>query len=64
MARHDPQDLARAAYAAYGEATGGLTHDGRPMPAWEDLGERIQRAWTAAARAVFHAVVTPPRTEG
>lgn len=43
---------ARAAYAAYGAATGGLTHDGRPMPAWEQLGGTIQGAWAAAAGAV------------
>lgn len=42
---------ARNAYAAYGDQTGGLTHDARAMPTWEDLGEPIQQAWCAAARA-------------
>lgn len=46
-----PMVAARRAYAAYGASTGGLTHDGRPMPAWEDLGEAIQQAWLAAANA-------------
>jgi len=48
-----PPDLGQRAYAAYGEATGGLTHDGRAMPAWEDLGEQIQMAWTVSARAIW-----------
>jgi hypothetical protein len=31
-----PDDhLARAAYAAYGQATGGLNYQGLPMPEWE-----------------------------
>lgn len=54
MAQHPiPPDLGQRAYAAYGQTTGGLTHDGRAMPAWEELGEQIQQAWTAAARAVY-----------
>ncbi|MGY4960365.1 hypothetical protein [Streptomyces sp. 900105245] len=52
MAQHSPSDLGTTAYLAYSEATGGITHDGRPMPAWEDLGETVQGAWIAAAVAV------------
>ncbi|SMF87242.1 hypothetical protein SAMN02745830_07245 [Streptomyces sp. Amel2xC10] len=63
MARHDPVDLARTAFAAYSESTGGLTHDGRPIPEWEALGEHVQQAWTAAATAVFRKV-TASRSEG
>ena len=44
--------LARAAYAAYGQATGGLNYQGLPMPEWDDLGEPIQRAWVAAVTAI------------
>lgn len=44
-----PTELAQAAYKAYGDHTGGLTYDGRPMPAWDDLGPTVQAAWTAAA---------------
>jgi hypothetical protein len=40
------------AYQAYAKATGGLTYDGRPMPAWDDLGDRIRHAWAAAALAL------------
>lgn len=43
---------ARRAYQAYVEFTGGKTFDGRDMPTWENLTERIQQAWTAATDAV------------
>ncbi|MDX5566907.1 hypothetical protein PYK79_31745 [Streptomyces sp. ID05-04B] len=57
MAQQDPipPDLGQRAYAAYGEVTGGLTHDGRPMPVWEELGEQIQTAWTVSARSIWDA---------
>lgn len=50
-------DLAQLAYRAYAESTGGKTWDGRDMPDWDGLGERIQGAWTAAAEEVRAAVV-------
>jgi hypothetical protein len=53
-----PPDLGQCAYAAYGEAVFGRTHDGHLMPAWDDLGEQIQAGWTAAARAAFTAALT------
>jgi hypothetical protein len=60
-----PPDLGQKVYAAYGEYTGGLTHDGRTMPAWEDLGEQIQMAWNVAARTAFQAGwKDSPRGEG
>ena len=40
------------AYEGYAAETGNKTYDGREMPAWRDLGESVQRAWIAAARAV------------
>jgi hypothetical protein len=45
----DENELAQGSYEAYAEATGGKTFDGRDMPAWENLGEKIQGAWRAAA---------------
>lgn len=41
------------AYEGYADSTGGETYDGRDMPAWRDLGERVQTAWIAAAEAVI-----------
>ena len=37
------------AYQAYADATGGKTFDGRDMPDWSGLGDKIQAAWIAAA---------------
>lgn len=45
-------ELAQVAYEAYGQSTGHRTHDDRPMPTWDDLGDRVQRAWIEAAGAV------------
>lgn len=45
-------ELARSAYAAYGEATDHQNYQGQPMPEWEALGERIQKAWIAAAGTI------------
>ena len=39
----------RRAYQAYADATGGKTFDGRDMPDWSELGDKIQAAWIAAA---------------
>lgn len=44
---------AQLAYAAYGAVTGHVTHDGRRMPAWDDLGDTIQAAWGAAVAAAL-----------
>jgi hypothetical protein len=43
--------LGRAAYAGYGDRTGWKTYDGRVMPEWEELPERIREAWEAAGAA-------------
>lgn len=48
-----PEDYARRAYEAYGATTGGLNYQGLPMPEFDDLGETIQCAWTAAAMVVL-----------
>lgn len=46
----------QVAFEAYNQARGGVTFDGRPIPAWDDLhGDKaaIQAAWEAAATAVI-----------
>jgi hypothetical protein len=45
-------ERAHAGYDAYAKSTGGKTFDGRDMPAWTALPERIQEAWVAAALAI------------
>jgi hypothetical protein len=39
-----PADLGQTAYAAYGQAVGGVTHEGRPLPTWADLSSTTQTA--------------------
>jgi hypothetical protein len=48
----DQITMAKLAYAAYGQSTGGKNFQGNPMPAWEALGDPIQGAWVAAVNAV------------
>ena len=57
MARHDPTELAKTAYRAYGGATGGKNYQGLPMPAWENLTPTIQTAWEVAAEAIARKVL-------
>lgn len=40
------------AFEAYNASRGGVTHDGRPTPPWEELGDGVREGWEAAARAV------------
>lgn len=39
-------------YEAYAAFTGGKTFDGRDMPTWDQLSDRIKGAWEAAADAI------------
>ncbi len=55
MPQLTPVEMAQVAYRAYGEVTDFKNFRGEPMPAWDDLGDTIQRAWVAAAKAVEHA---------
>ena len=49
-------ELARAAYAAYAEATDSKNYRGEPMPEWDELPVTIQNAWRLAAEAVRHRI--------
>ncbi|WNI16629.1 hypothetical protein [Actinacidiphila sp. ITFR-21] len=53
MRLDDSTDLGPNAYAAYGRAVGFRTHDGRPMPMWEALGDTIQNGWRAVAAEII-----------
>lgn len=50
-------DTARTTFHAYGRATAHKTHDGKKIPKWDDLGEKIQRAWVKAADAAGAAAL-------
>lgn len=45
-----PALLAEQLYRAYGDRVAWRNYAGDPMPAWEDLHERTQAAWIAAAK--------------
>lgn len=42
---------ARAAFAAYTSAVGGVTYDGKPIPGWDLLTDTVRAGWRAAALA-------------
>lgn len=46
-------DIGKIGYEAYAKFTGWKTFDGRTMPPWDELTDRIQDAWRAAARAIL-----------
>lgn len=46
------EELARAAYDAYGGVTGHKNFLGDPMPTFDDMRDTQKRAWQAAAAAV------------
>jgi hypothetical protein len=48
------QSLGRRAYEAYGASVDWTTWDDRAMPAWHELGGRIQFAWITAAAEVMN----------
>lgn len=45
--------LLKKGYDAYGEYVQWQNHLGRPMPAWEELPEKIRGAWAAFAREII-----------
>ncbi len=51
----EPHDVRRGriAYEAYAVSTGGKTYDGREMPSWGELPEKIRAAWVVAATVVY-----------
>lgn len=48
--------LGIAAYNAYVASVGGVTWDGKPIPAWPSLTDKIREAWRCAAVAAVDAV--------
>ena len=57
MIEMDHDQLGKRGYEAYAVSTGGKTYDGRDMPTWDQLPERIRQAWIAAAADVKDAVL-------
>lgn len=46
------EQLAESAYNAYRKQAGGETFDGKPLPAYEDLGSDRRACWVEAVRQV------------
>jgi hypothetical protein len=53
LAKH----VGKLAYDTYAAKAGGVTHDGRPMPKWEDLGDKVRSQWDVSAQAVVIGVM-------
>ncbi len=51
-------EYGQAGYDAYAQCTGGKTFDGRDMPLWSELPQRIQDAWNAAAEAIEERIAS------
>lgn len=51
------EGLGQIAYEAYCKAVENKTWDGRPCPRWDNLPEKIRRAWCAAGGAAADAHV-------
>ncbi len=49
----DDRKFARIGYEAYARFTGGKTFDGREMPTWDALTERIKDAWQEASASIL-----------
>lgn len=50
-------EYAQTAWAAYVQAVGNTTYDGRPMPTWDQLGDRQREGWKEAAKAVVSKAI-------
>lgn len=49
----DNRSAGQVAFEAYNEAKGGKTYDDKPIPPWDQVGEKVQAGWEAAANAVI-----------
>ena len=65
---HPPSaTLGAIGYEAYAVSTGGKTFDGRDMPKWHELPQRIQEAWEASALAILaetHLIANDAQFQG
>lgn len=49
LSRIDSRTLGQINFEAYDRARGGLTHDGKPTPKWDALGDGVRSGWEAGA---------------
>lgn len=55
-------EQAKRGYEGYAKSTGGKTFDGRDMPKWDDLPDRIKEAWREAIAAAVDEPEGPKET--
>lgn len=55
--------LGKINYAGYSKSAG-VTHDGKPLPAWSDLAEKTQEFWIAGAESVIRAYLMEEEASG
>lgn len=53
-----PDSRGRLAYTAYGKAVNFTTHDGQPMPMWDELAAQTRAGWVAAAQLIWELATT------
>jgi hypothetical protein len=49
-------EMAERAFNAYNEAAGGKTWDGRDIPPFSEVGEKVQNNWVEAILAVAKSI--------
>lgn len=49
--------LAKIAFDAYNKEAGGKTWDGRDIPPFSDVGDKVQANWDAAAAAIVEELI-------
>lgn len=47
-----PETLGNIAFQAYCASVGNVTHDGKPIPKWDNLTTEVRTAWEVSADAV------------
>lgn len=50
-------NIAKMGYEAYSKSTDNKNFQGNEMPKWEDLPEKIQKAWEAATDEILNIAV-------
>ena len=46
------EQLGKANFEAYNQSVGGVTYDGKKIPPWENLSEKVKAGWIAGALRV------------
>lgn len=56
LAQIDIEELegARELFEAYCNAVGGFTYDGKPIPGWHDLSDKVRYGWVCAYRRAVY----------